>query len=182
MPRGMTLAGRLAARGFADTADGQRLLADELGLDLLGRDAPIITALAAAPDPALALAGLARLLPDEQLLVALRADDGLRAGLTAVLGTSAALADHLRRHPADWRLLSDLGAGQQRGSGELRASGLAAAGPHALRIGYKRALPHIAAGDLTGATAIDAVMAGLAGPAATALQAAPGNPAGQPPS
>ena len=168
----MTLAGRLAALGFADTADAQRLLADELGLDLLGRDAPIITALAAAPDPDLALAGLARLLPDEQLLVALRADDGLRAGLAAVLGTSAALADHLRRHPADWRLLSDLDAGQQRGSGELRASVLAAADPDALRIGYKRALLHIAARDLTGATAIDEVMAELADLAAAALQAA----------
>ena len=172
MPRGMTLAGRLAALGFADTADAQRLLADELGLDLLGRDAPIITALAAAPDPDLALAGLARLLPDEQLLVALRADDGLRAGLAAVLGTSAALADHLRRNPADWRLLSELDAGQQRGSGELRASVLAAADPDALRIGYKRALLHIAARDLTGATAIDEVMAELADLAAAALQAA----------
>ncbi|HEX9554145.1 MAG TPA: bifunctional [glutamine synthetase] adenylyltransferase/[glutamine synthetase]-adenylyl-L-tyrosine phosphorylase [Streptosporangiaceae bacterium] len=172
MPRGMTLAGRLAALGFADTADAQRLLADELGLDLLGRDAPIITALAAAPDPDLALAGLARLLPDEQLLVALRADDGLRAGLAAVLGTSAALADHLLRHPADWRLLGDLDAGQQRGSGELRASVLAAADPDALRIGYKRALLHIAARDLTGATAIDEVMAELADLAAAALQAA----------
>jgi [glutamine synthetase] adenylyltransferase / [glutamine synthetase]-adenylyl-L-tyrosine phosphorylase len=172
MPRGRTLAGRLAALGFADTADAQRLLADELGLDLLGRDAPIITALAAAPDPDLALAGLARLLPDEQLLVALRADDGLRAGLAAVLGASAALADHLRRHPADWRLLSDLDAGQQRGSGELRASVLAAADPDALRIGYKRALLHIAARDLTGATAIDEVMAELADLAAAALQAA----------
>src|SRR5216683_438303 len=172
MPRGMTLAGRLAALGFADTADAQRLLADELGLDLLGRDAPIITALAAAPDPDLALAGLARLLPDEQLLVALRADDGLRAGLTAVLGTSAALADHLRRHPADWRLLSDLDAGQQPRPGELRASVLAAADPDALRIEYKRALLHIAARDLTGATAIDEVMAELADLAAAALQAA----------
>ena len=105
MPRGVTLAGRLAALGFADSADAERLLADELGLDPLGRDAPIVSALAAAPDPDLALAGLARLLPDEQLLAALRADQGLRAGLSAVLGASAALADHLRRHRADWRLL-----------------------------------------------------------------------------
>src|SRR5258706_16002890 len=112
MPRGMTLAGRLAALGFADTADAQRLLADELGLDLLGRAAPIITALAAAPDPDLALAGLARLLPDEQLLVPLRPDDGLRAGLAPILGTRAALPAHLRRHPAHWRLLSRLEAGQ----------------------------------------------------------------------
>src|SRR5258706_14339530 len=135
MPRGMTLAGRLAVLGLADTADAKRLLAGELGLDLLGRDAPIITALAAAPDPDLALAGLARLLPDEQLLVALRGDDGLRAGLAAILGTSAALADHLRRHPADWRLLSGLDAGQQRGSAGRRAIRLAAAAPDALSIG-----------------------------------------------
>jgi glutamate-ammonia-ligase adenylyltransferase len=172
MPRGVTLAGRLAALGFADSADAQRLLADELGLDLLGRDAPIVSALAAAPDPDLALAGLARLLPDEQLLAAMRADQGLRAGLTAVLGTSAALADHLRRHPGDWRLLSGMDAGQQPGPGELRASLLAAADPSALRIGYKRALLHVAARDLTGVTAIDEVMAELADLAAAALQAA----------
>src|SRR5262245_22459289 len=128
MPRGMTLAGRLAALGFADTADTQRLLTEELGFDLLGRDAPIVSALAAAPDPDLALAGLARLLPDEQLLAALRADQRLRAGLTAVLGTSAALADHLRRYQGDWRLLTDCDSGQGLGPGpgELRASLLAA--------------------------------------------------------
>jgi [glutamine synthetase] adenylyltransferase / [glutamine synthetase]-adenylyl-L-tyrosine phosphorylase len=175
MPRGVTLAGRLAALGFADTADAQRLLADELGLDLLGRDAPIVSALAAAADPGLGLAGLARLLPDEQLLAALRADHGLRAGLTAVLGTSAALADHLRRHPGDWRLLSDPGAGQgpgELGPGELHASLLTAADPDALRIAYKRALLRIAARDLTGVTAIDEVMAGLADLAAAALRTA----------
>jgi glutamate-ammonia-ligase adenylyltransferase len=172
MPRGVTLAGRLAALGFADTADAQRLLADELGLDLLGRDAPIVSALAASPDPGLALAGLARLLPDEQLLAALRPDHGLRAGLTAVLGTSAALADHLRRHPGDWRLLSDSGAGQRLGPGELHAGLLAAADPDALRIEYKRALLRIAARDLTGVTAIDEVMAELADLAAAALRTA----------
>src|SRR5215475_4090552 len=145
MPRGMTLAGRLAALGFADTADTQRLLTEELGLDLLGRDAPIVSALAAAADPGLALAGLARLLPDEQLLAALRADHRLRARLTAVLGTSAALADHLRRHPGDWRQLSDSDDGPQSSSGELRDSLLAAADPDALRIAYKRALLQIAA-------------------------------------
>ncbi len=182
MPRGVTLAGRLAALGFADSADAERLLADELGLDPLGRDAPIVSALAAAPDPDLALAGLARLLPDEQLLAALRADQGLRAGLSAVLGASAALADHLRRHRADWRLLRsrpgerhppDGGdAGQRPDPGELRAAVLAATDPGALRVAYKRALLHIAARDLTGVTAVDEVMAELADLAAAALQAA----------
>jgi [glutamine synthetase] adenylyltransferase / [glutamine synthetase]-adenylyl-L-tyrosine phosphorylase len=172
MPRGVTLAGRLAALGFADSADAQRLLADQLGLDLLGSDAPIVSALAAAPDPDLALAGLARLLPDEQLLAELRADQGLLAGLTAVLGTSAALADYLRRHPADWQLLSSFDTGQHPGTGELRAGLLAAADPDALRIAYKRTLLHIAARDLTGVTVIDDVMAELADLAAAALQAA----------
>jgi [glutamine synthetase] adenylyltransferase / [glutamine synthetase]-adenylyl-L-tyrosine phosphorylase len=172
MPRGMTLAGRLAALGFADTADTRRLLADELGLDLLGVDAPIVSALAAAADPDLAVAGLARLLPDEHLLAALRADQGLRARLTAVLGTSAALADHLGRHPGDWRLLSDVDAGQRPSAGRLRTSLLAAAEPDALRIAYKRALLQIAARDLSGVTAIDDVMAQLADLAAAALQTA----------
>src|SRR5258708_36475047 len=107
MPRGVTVAGRLAALGFAYTGTAQRLLDDELGLDITGEDAEIVAALAAAPDPDLAVAGLAALAPDPDLHAALRSDEKLRAGLTAVLGTSQALADHLRRHRDDWRLLSD---------------------------------------------------------------------------
>src|SRR5215469_17080044 len=106
MPRGVTLAGRLAVLGFADTVTAQRLLTDELGFDVAGEDAEVVAALAAAADPDLALAGLAAMEPDHELRAALRSDDKLRAELTAVLGASQALADHLRRHRQDWRLLT----------------------------------------------------------------------------
>jgi [glutamine synthetase] adenylyltransferase / [glutamine synthetase]-adenylyl-L-tyrosine phosphorylase len=169
MPRGVTHAGRLAALGFTDTEAAQRLLSAELGWDALGDDAEIVAALGAAPDPDLALAGMARLGPDPGLHAALRADPGLRARLTAVLGASAALADHLRRHQGDWRLL----ASADEPAGPVDAAGiLAAADPAELRIAYKRALLRLAARDLTGDTAIDEVMAALADLAAAALQAA----------
>src|SRR5580698_6309339 len=106
MPRGVTLAGRLATLGFADTAAAERRLTDELGLQVSGRDAELLTALAAAPDPDLALLGLTAMAPAESLLAALASDPGLRRRLSAVLGASSALADHLPRHRDDWRLLA----------------------------------------------------------------------------
>jgi hypothetical protein len=63
----MTVTGRLAALGFADTAGAERLLAGQLHLDVLGADEAIVAALAAAADPDLALTGLARLPRDERL-------------------------------------------------------------------------------------------------------------------
>ena len=172
MPRAVTVAGRLAALGFADTAAAQRLLSAELHLDPLGDDAQVVAALAAAPDPDLALAGLARLGRDEPLLEAMRSDPGLRARLAAVLGTSTALADHLRRHPDDWRLLSGPDAERAPGADESRADLLGATRPDELRVAYRRRLLRLAARDLTGAAAIDDVMAELADLAAAALEAA----------
>ncbi len=172
MPRAVTVAGRLAALGFADTAGAQRLLSSDLHLDPLGDDAQVVAALAAAPDPDLALAGLARLGPDDQLLDELRSDPGLRARLAAVLGTSTALADHLRRHPADWRLLSGPGAERAPGADEIRADLLGAEQPDQLRVAYRRRLLRLAARDLTGVTAIDDAMAELADLAGAALEAA----------
>src|SRR5215472_18927641 len=134
MPRAVTLAGRLATLGFADTAAAQRLLAEELRLDLLGSDASIASALASAPDPDLAAAALARLVPDQDLLAALRADQGLRARLTAVLGTSTALADHLRRHRADWRLLASFDNGRPPEPGDVAAAVARGTDPEQLRI------------------------------------------------
>src|SRR5215831_2272500 len=104
MPREATLAGRLAALGFADTAAAARLLAGELRLDPLGADASLVGAVAAAADPDLALAGLARMAGDARLLAELGSDPAFRARLLGVLGSSAALAEHLRRHGGDWRL------------------------------------------------------------------------------
>ncbi len=166
IPRAVTPACRLAALGFADTAAAERLLTGELGWDVLGADAEIVTTLGAAPDPDLALAALARLEPGAGLHTALRTDARLRARLASVLGTSAALADHLRRHPGDWHVLV------HDEPGDLTAGVLAAADPGALRIAYKRALLPLAAQDLTGAMGIDDVMARLADLAAAALQAA----------
>jgi [glutamine synthetase] adenylyltransferase / [glutamine synthetase]-adenylyl-L-tyrosine phosphorylase len=128
MPRGTSLAGQLAAMGFADTDRAQRLLQTDLGLDIAGADATTLQALAAAADPDLAVAALARLPADPELRAELRADAGLRERLAAVLGASAALGDHLARHPADWRVLSGPDALRKPGPAELRAMLLTAAG------------------------------------------------------
>ena len=139
--------------------------------------------------------------PDPELLQALRDDAGLRDRLITVLGASAALGDHLGRHPADWRLLAgDTPFPDKSSLGELRAELLAAVGaghshdaagaggrpePVAdlspvdgrdpatrLRIAYRRRLLQLAARDLTGADLLDDVMAGLADLTTAALDAA----------
>ncbi|HJY56887.1 MAG TPA: bifunctional glutamine-synthetase adenylyltransferase/deadenyltransferase, partial [Streptosporangiaceae bacterium] len=109
-----TLAGRLARLGFADAARAERLLLTDLGIDPdeeasePGAD-PLLTALATAADPDLALTGLARVFraaDDAQALrQALRDEPEFRDRLTAVLGVSAGLADHLARHPEDVQIL-----------------------------------------------------------------------------
>jgi glutamate-ammonia-ligase adenylyltransferase len=189
--RRSTLAGRLARMGFAD-ADRAQDTVGELGLG--GR---LLDMLAAAAEPDLALAGLARLLPaadqasdaePDGLRAALDADDGFAARLTSVLGVSAALADHLARHPADWRVLhgpaalepvavAGLRTPQNPGSPDAAAT-LAAA--------YHRALLQLAARDLTGVITVDQAAAELADLAAAVLEAAlavarAGLPAGQAP-
>jgi [glutamine synthetase] adenylyltransferase / [glutamine synthetase]-adenylyl-L-tyrosine phosphorylase len=183
-PRGTTLAGQLAAMGFADTARAQRLLTEDLELDAAGRDADVLAALAAAADPDLALASLARLPHDTALWAALRTDEDFRARLTAVLGVSAALGDHLARHPGDWTLLSGPGGLRRPSAGELTGDLLAAVLPGggdgsgstdpatALRVAYRRRLLHLAARDLTGADGFAEVAAELADLAAAALDAA----------
>jgi glutamate-ammonia-ligase adenylyltransferase len=128
MPRGATLAGRLAALGFADTATAGRLLTEDLRCGDVDLDGWLMGALADAADPDLALAGFARMAPDESLLGQLADDSGLRARLFAVLGVSAALAEHLRRHRADWRLLSGPDADAAPPGDQVRAELLAAAG------------------------------------------------------
>ena len=196
-PRG-TLAGQLAAMGFANTARAQQLLAG-LGIEsVVGEpedgspDRPVLQALAAAADPDLALTGLSRIAPDAELRRALRTDAGLRDRLISVLGASAALGDHLARHPGDWRLLEeDTPFPANSRSGELRAELLAAVGagpgpePVAnlapvdgrdpatrLRIAYRRRVLQLAARDLTGADPLEDIMAGLADVTTAALEAA----------
>jgi [glutamine synthetase] adenylyltransferase / [glutamine synthetase]-adenylyl-L-tyrosine phosphorylase len=167
-PRG-TLAGQLASMGFADTARAAKVLA-QLGLP----DGPLLDALAAAADPDRALAALARMSPDAELMAALQDDQVLRDRLFSVLGASAALGDHLARHRADWRLLADKAPFLPWG--DLRSELLTAARePDAvtqLRIAYRRRLLQLAARDLTGAEPIDTAMAGLAELTTAALDAA----------
>jgi glutamate-ammonia-ligase adenylyltransferase len=178
--------------GFADADRAERLLSEDLALDAEGADADLLASLAAAADPDLALVMLARMPLGGDLLTALRADAGLRSRLTAVLGASAALGDHLVRHPADWRVLSGPDALRGPGAAELRAELLMAvgakpddpepvAGPAAARDGepatslpaaYRRRLLHLAARDLTGAVTVDETAAELADLAAAALEAA----------
>ncbi len=113
--------------GFADAARAERLLRTDLrALDPDPRrsesgedgdrsgDGAVLAALAAAADPDLALTGLARLAgaanDAEALYQALRDEPDFRDRLTAVLGVSAGLADHLARHPEDADLLrGDIG-------------------------------------------------------------------------
>jgi glutamate-ammonia-ligase adenylyltransferase len=163
--------------GFADTARAGQLLT-ELGLGddaATGADKSVLTALAGAADPGQALAGLARITPDAELRDALRNDPVLRDRLVSVLGASAALSDHLGRHPADWRLLTEAAPfpsadASLDGHGALRAGSAPASDPvTALRLAYRRKLLRIAASDLTGEHPLDDIMAGLADAASAAL-------------
>ncbi len=117
--------------GFADAARAERLLLTDLGITAaeLKTDVVVI-ALVAVADPDLALTGLARIFaatdsPDA-LRAALRGEQDFRDRLTAVLGVSAGLADHLARHPEDCEVLR--GAVSRPDPAELREDMLTAVG------------------------------------------------------
>jgi glutamate-ammonia-ligase adenylyltransferase len=190
--RGATVSGRLARLGFTDPAAAERTLAD---LDLLRAEhVDTVSAIGAAADPDLALTGLRRLAdtaPDRaQLLDSLRVGPGLRARLFGVLGASAALGDHLARHPADWHALADdavtasrptlLGlqhsllsaVGAAVDPDEAVASSSGADAYDALRAAYRCCLLGLAARDLSGAVAVDEVAGELADLAGATLTTA----------
>jgi [glutamine synthetase] adenylyltransferase / [glutamine synthetase]-adenylyl-L-tyrosine phosphorylase len=189
VPRRTTAAARLARLGFADPARAELLLTEDLALDASQAGDGLIDALATAADPDLALAALARMPRDAELIRALGDDPRLRTRLAAVLGASAALGDHLARHPDHWRVLAgddDLPAPEpvQVRAGLLAAVGARAEDPEpvagqagadpvaALRVAYRRRLLPLAARDLTGEASFDQVAAELADLAAAALEAA----------
>jgi glutamate-ammonia-ligase adenylyltransferase len=186
-----SLAGRLARLGFTDATRAERMLAGArpvgIGADI---DDTLIDALGGTAHPDLALDGLLRLLDrardDTGLLSALDEDTGVRDRLLAVLGVSAALGDHLARHPDHWRALAGAAAADRPDAAALRADLLRAVGADpddpapvahgdhplgALRIGYRRHLLHLAGRDLTGAASVEEVAAELADLAAAALEA-----------
>jgi len=176
--RETSLAGQLAAMGFADTARAERLLTGDLGMDAGGADSAIVEAIAGAADPDLALVSLSRMPQDAEFRAALREDDGFRARLLAVLGASEALGSHLARHPADWQLLTGPDAMRRPAASELRQELLTVAGAEpgspeeALRVAYRRRLLRLAARDLTGAADLADVAAELADLTTASLEAA----------
>jgi [glutamine synthetase] adenylyltransferase / [glutamine synthetase]-adenylyl-L-tyrosine phosphorylase len=176
-------AGRLARLGFADP---------ETAASRLGWFEPnepvdaIVTSAAKAADPDQALSGLIGVLEvvtdRPELVAALSTNEELRDRLLGVLGASAGLAEHLRRHPEHWRELADPQLTLVRPAAwALRADLLAvvqkgaeqASSPaDALRVAYRRRLLRLAARDLAGGLQVDDVAAELADLASAALDAA----------
>jgi len=175
-----SLAGWLARMGFTDVPRAERELA-ALGIAAGGH--PLLTALAQAADPGLALAGLARIAErDDGLTEQLTSDAAFGARLTAVLGVSKALADHLARHPEDTIVLRGQDADRRQDQAAIRAglltavagAGQADSGDPAARLAaaYRRRVLHLAARDLTGKASVDEVGQELAGIADAVLEAA----------
>jgi glutamate-ammonia-ligase adenylyltransferase len=167
------LEGRLARLGFVDVPAVARDWAD-VGVDSV----VLLDSLAAAADPDLAVRSLARLvaaagdqLPRLSDLLCHDAEFGRR--LARVLGASAALADHLARHPEDCLELADSGLDLVRPTASAIAASLARAQDRDdLRRIYRRHVLLLAARDLGMELRVEDCAAELADLAAGALQAA----------
>ncbi|KES07355.1 glutamate-ammonia-ligase adenylyltransferase [Streptomyces toyocaensis] len=170
---------RLLRHGFTDPSAAERLL-DSAGLAPVRNDPVLLDALGQAADPDLALLGLVRLLEAQdgatarqELLDTLIAAKPLRDRLLGVLGASAALAEHLARHPKDWQALvtyepRDL----HRGVEEFERGLAGADDPVSLRVAYRRCLLSIAARDVCGTIEVAETAAELADLATATLRAA----------
>jgi len=190
-----SLTGWLARMGFADVGRAERQLA---GLGIAAGH-PLLAALAQAADPDLALAGLAHIAERSQGLPdILTQDPAFRARLTAVLGVSKGLADHLARHPDDCAVLRGPDADRRPEPAAIRDELLRAVGadpsaaqpaaartdpaaqPAAARTdpagllaaAYRRRVLHLAARDLTGVVTVDQVGEELADIADAVLETA----------
>ncbi|MGH3471288.1 MAG: bifunctional [glutamine synthetase] adenylyltransferase/[glutamine synthetase]-adenylyl-L-tyrosine phosphorylase [Nocardioidaceae bacterium] len=165
--------GRLARLGFGDVAAAAR----DWGIIELDEEG-LLKQLAEAADPDLAIRSLARLVvaagPDAgDIRAALRSDQDLGRRLTLVLGASAALADHLVRHPRDWRVLADPSLELVRpAAGSISASLATATDPDELRRTYRGHLLRLAARDLGMQLRVDDAAAELADLAAGTIDAA----------
>jgi glutamate-ammonia-ligase adenylyltransferase len=170
---------RLLRHGFTDASAAERLL-DSAELAPLRDDPVLLDALGATADPDLALLGLVRLLEAQaepgarrELLDTLISSKPLRDRLLGVLGASAALADHLTRHPDDWQALVMYEARDLHPGVEEFEAGLAqATDPVSLRVAYRRCLLSIAARDVCGTTGVAESAAELADLATATLRAA----------
>ncbi|MGA4842390.1 bifunctional [glutamine synthetase] adenylyltransferase/[glutamine synthetase]-adenylyl-L-tyrosine phosphorylase [Streptomyces sp. G45] len=170
---------RLLRHGFTDPSAAERLLAAP-GLDAVRTDPVLLDALGATADPDLALHGLTRLVEAQaeaaarrELLDTLISSKPLRDRLLGVLGASEALADHLARHPRDWRALVTYEAADLHPGVEDFERGLAeATDPVTLRVAYRRCLLAIAARDVCATTDVAQTAAELADLATATLRAA----------
>ncbi len=192
----------LARLGFADLDAARR------GLDALNRFGPpppdaLLAILGRTADPDAAVAALVRLLEAADagqqegaegggrgLYAELVDDEGTAMRLLGVLGASTALAEHLIRHPDQWRELCDPTLGSTRSvAAAVRAQLLRAVGARAedaapvatlpdaqacdaLRVEYRRVLLRLAARDLTHGVGLDDAAAELSDLAAGTLDAA----------
>ncbi|MFI6326467.1 bifunctional [glutamine synthetase] adenylyltransferase/[glutamine synthetase]-adenylyl-L-tyrosine phosphorylase [Nonomuraea sp. NPDC050556] len=167
-------AARLAKLGFADGARAERLLAESEPVP-----DELLRALVAVADPDLALTSLVRLAERDPSVLGVEGVS--RDRLLGVLGVSAALGEHLVRHPAHVALL-DVTApkddartellravGAERGNPEPRAT--AADALVALRVAYRGRLLRLAALDVTGEMAFADVTSALSDLAGAALEA-----------
>ncbi|KOV61777.1 glutamate-ammonia-ligase adenylyltransferase [Streptomyces sp. NRRL WC-3618] len=170
---------RLLRHGFTDPSAAERLL-DSAELAPLRDDPVLLDALGATADPDLALHGLVRLVEAQdgrtarhELLDTLIAAKPLRDRLLGVLGASAALGDHLIRHPRDWQALAMYEPRDLHPGVEEFERGLAeATDPVSLRVAYRRCLLSIAARDVCGTTDLAQTAAELADLATATLRAA----------
>ncbi|MFJ6388915.1 bifunctional [glutamine synthetase] adenylyltransferase/[glutamine synthetase]-adenylyl-L-tyrosine phosphorylase [Streptomyces sp. NPDC091972] len=166
---------RLLRHGFTDPSAAERLL-ESAELSAVRNDPVLLEALGATADPDLALLGLVRLLeaqPDRELLDTLIAAKPFRDRLLGVLGASAALAEHLARHPGDWHALVTYEPRDLHPGVEEFEHGLAeATDPVALRVAYRRCLLSIAARDVCGTIDLAETAAELADLATATLRAA----------
>lgn len=183
-PRTTTVAGRLARLGFQNVEHSAE------AVERLGEHAgELLDLVAAAADPDQALSYLADLADrDPELPGELVDQEDTATLLLAVLGSSAALGDHLLRHPDQWRELSDPALASTRPSRLwLRSVLLTALGadptadcpiatlPDAeamttLRVEYRRQLLKLAARDMSGRMGVDDVAAELSDLAGAALE------------
>ncbi|MGW1914117.1 bifunctional [glutamine synthetase] adenylyltransferase/[glutamine synthetase]-adenylyl-L-tyrosine phosphorylase [Streptomyces sp. NPDC002076] len=170
---------RLLRHGFTDPSAAERLL-DGPELAPVRDDPVLLEALGATADPDLALHGLVRLLEAQdgptahrELLDTLIAAKPLRDRLLGVLGASAALTDHLARHPSDWHALVTYEPRDLHPGVEEFERGLAeATDPVSLRVAYRRCLLSIAARDVCGTTDVAETAAELADLATATLRTA----------
>jgi glutamate-ammonia-ligase adenylyltransferase len=169
----------LLRHGFTDASAAERLL-ESPELSAVRSDPVLLEALGATADPDLALQGLVRLLEAQPgptarrgLLDTVIAAKPLRDRLVGVLGASAALADHLTRHPDDWHALVMYEPRDLHPGVEEFERGLAeATDPVSLRVAYRRCLLSIAARDVCGTTDLAETAAELADLATATLRAA----------